>query len=312
MVMPQVTSAQVVDRRPTPTRLSATWRSVKRHRWAYFLLAPNLLLFLVFMFLPIIASLFISLHDWDLVSPMRFVGLGNFRVLLRDDLFWLALRNTLYFTVGVVPVETVLSLGLALIMNGRIRFRDFFRTATYIPVVSSLVIVGLLFKWLYDSDYGLINYLLLQLGLPRLLWLTDPDLAMPSIMIMRVWKSLGFYMILFLAGLQNISRTYYEAAEIDGAGPWAQFRHITFPLLNPTIVFVLVISTIWSLQVFESIYVMTLGGPMHATETIVFQVYLYGFRYLRMGYASALAWVLFLLVIGLSVLQHRYASRDTE
>ncbi len=273
-------------------------------------LAPNIIGFLLFSMLPVGATLVISLLNWDLIRDPEFVGLQNYTTLLTEDpLFREVLFNTAYFVVGVVPASIVISLLLALAMNNGLRGISLFRAIFFIPVITSSVAVAMLWRWLYNTDYGLINVGLNAMGLPYIPWLTSTDWAMPAVIIMAVWKSLGYNMVIYLAGLQGISPTLYEAAALDGAGGWARFRDITLPLLGPTTFFILVISVINSFQVFDLTFILTQGGPGIATTTIVMYIYDQGFRYFQMGYAAAIAWVLFIIIFLITLAQMQYQKR---
>lgn len=269
--------------------------------------APALALIGVFFFLPVAAALVMSFTDFDLyalgdASRMRWIGLGNYRRLLADPLFWTSLRNTLYFVVVGAPLSVAVSLGAALLVNHRlVRWRGLFRTLFFLPVVTTLVAVAVVWRYLYHPRYGFLNHVLSLFGLSPVDWLGDPDWAMPSLILMAIWKNFGFNMIIFVAGLQNIPRRFYEAAEIDGAGAWQQFRHITLPMLAPTFLFVAVITMIGYLQLFAEPYVMTQGGPANRTLSLSLLMFQEGFRWWNMGYASALAFVLF-AIIGLATL----------
>ena len=208
-----------------------------------------------------------------------------------------------------MPVTLLLALGLAALMNRKLRGISVLRAIYFFPVTASIVAVSLLWAWMYTPDFGIINYLLSLLGLPKVNWLVDPTLAMPSVIIMSVWRGLGFNIVVFLAGLQSIPRDLYEAAELDGAGGWNQFRDITVPLLTPTIFFAAIMALIASFQVFEQTYIMTQGGPGNATLTLVYQIFLNGFTYLRMGYASALSFVLFAILFVITIVQVRLQTR---
>jgi len=251
----------------------------------------------------------ISFTFWDLLSPPIWIGLDNYREMLRDNLFWTALRNTAYFTLVSVPVTIVLSLGLATLMNNKLRGVTALRAIYFFPITASIVAVSLLWTWMYTPDFGIINYTLTQLGLPTSRWLVDPNMAMPSIVIMSVWRGLGFNIVIFLAGLQSIPRDLYEAAELDGAGDWNRFRNITVPLLTPTIFFALVMAFITSFQVFEQTYIMTQGGPGNSTLTLVYHIFQNGFTFLRMGYASAMSFVMFAILFAVTIVQVRMQTR---
>ncbi len=275
--------------------------------WAF--LAPALLLIGVFFFLPVLAALLLSFTDFDIyalgdLDRLRFVGFANYLQLLQSPLFWTALGNTLYFVVVGGPLSVAVSLGAALLVSSRlIRFPGFFRAAFFLPVVTTLVAVAVVWRYLYHPRYGLLNYGLSWFGIAPIDWLGDPAWAMPAIILMAVWKNFGFNMIIFIAGLQNIPAQLYEAARIDGASPWQQFRHITLPLLGPTFLFVALMTMIGYFQVFAEPYVMTQGGPANRTLSVVLLMYEEGFRWWNMGYASAAAFVLFALILAATVLQ---------
>jgi len=275
-------------------------------------LAPSLVLLTVFVLAPLVFSLYLSVHQWDIVSPEKpYVGFANFRQILSDPLFWNAMKNTALFTLQV-PVGMALSLFVALLLNQRIRGVSFLRTLFFLPSVSSFVAIALVWQWLYHPQFGLANFLLGKLGLGPYPWLTDPKTALLSIMIMTVWMGIGYQSIIFLAGLQGIPEHYYEAALIDGASVWQRFRYITFPLLLPTTFFVLVTSVIGSFQVFTSVYVMTGGGPARSTDVVVYHIYQSAWEYLRMGEASAMSWILFLIILVATYLQFKALGRRVE
>src|SRR3954470_3764789 len=286
-----------------PTRLLSN--QVREAAWAYLFLAPFFIGLIFFILGPVVAAFAISFTTWDLLSPPQWIGLENYRDLMADRLFWIALKNTVYFTVVSVPVTLLLALGLATLMNRKLRGITALRAIYFFPVTASIVAVSLLWAWMYTPDFGIINYLLSLLGVPKVKWLVDPTLAMPSVIIMSVWRGFGFNIVVFLAGLQSIPRDLYEAAELDGAGGWSQFRDITVPLLTPTLFFATIMALIASFQVFEQTYIMTQGGPANATLTLVYQIFLNGFTYLRMGYASALSFVLFAILFIITIFQVR-------
>jgi multiple sugar transport system permease protein len=276
---------------------------------AYLFILPSFAGFVVFLIVPMAASLGISLYDWELLVQPHFIGLDNFKNLLSDTVFRQVLINTAYYTLGLVPLNIVVSLGLALWLNTRLRFRNVYRLAFFVPVVTVTVAVALIWKWLYDPFAGLIDELLRLVGVQGPSWLSDPHWAMPALILMSVWKGFGYNMVLFLAGLQGIPSTMYEAATIDGASPWQRFWRITLPLLSPTMFFAVVMTVISSFQVFDQAYVMTGGGPANATNTIVLYIYQNGFQFFRMGYASAIAWVLFALIFIITLVQLRTQNR---
>lgn len=272
-------------------------------------LLPSLAGFLFFNGLPILGSLGLSLTEWDVLTPPRFVGMANYLRLLRDPSFWHALRNTLYFVAGYIPLVMAGGLALALLLNQSVKGLAFFRAAFFLPVISSWVAVALLWTWIFNPRYGLANNLLGLVGIEGPAWLYDPAWAMPAVIITTAWKDLGFAMVLFLAGLQGIPREHYEAAAVDGAGRLQTFFRVTIPLLSPTTFFVLTISLINNFQVFDQVWIMTEGGPYGSTSVLVEQIYRNAFRYGRMGYASAISWVLFAVVFATSALQLRLQRR---
>ncbi len=271
-----------------------------------------MLLFLVFSVYPMLYAGYLSFTEFTFTQPPTFVGLQNFARLLSDGVFHAALLNTTIYTLGVVLCGVALSFAVALLLNQKIRGVTIFRTAYYMPVITSTVASGMIWLWLYAPSAGLINQALEVVGLPPQKWLLDPQLALPSIMIMAVWKNLGFTMLIFLAALQGIPRHLYESAELDGANGWHKVWNITLPLIKPATFFIFVTAMISSFQVFGSVYVMTKGGPGYATTTIVMQIYLNAFRYLRMGYASAQALVLFAIIFTLALINWRFLRSDVE
>ncbi|TAK22833.1 MAG: sugar ABC transporter permease [Chloroflexota bacterium] len=243
-------------------------------------------------------------------SPTReFVGLNNYLSVLASGEFWLSMNNTLYYAVGVVGLELTAALALALLLNRPLRGLSLYRTAFFAPVVTSTVAVSIVWLWLFDPQTGLFNYILSLLGLPESGWLTDPTMAMPAIILMSTWHQAGYYMVIYLAGLQAIPREFYDAAKVDGAGRWTLFRHITWPLLTPTTLFVLIIGMIGALQAFDAFYVMTQGGPLKATQTMVFYLYQVGFKFYEIGAASAMAYLLFVVIFTLTIIQWKVVGR---
>lgn len=272
---------------------------------AYLFLLPALLLLGAFTFYPVLFGTALSLFEYDVISPPRWVGLEHFRALWTDRFFWMAIGNSFKFLL-VVPVIQILSIGLAVATNRPLRGIRWFRAAYYIPVVTSMVAAGLMWRWLFEQD-GVLNYLLLRLGLLQrpVAWLGHPDLALYAVMFVTLWKGLGYYMVIYLAGLQSISPEYEEAAMTDGASRWQVFRWITLPLLRPYILVASTISAIAALKVFEEVYVMTGGGPMFRTYTMFFYIFDRGFQQLDFGYAAALAVVLAAAVMVLSAVNFR-------
>lgn len=273
-------------------------------------LSPSLLLLIIFVVTPLIFAFYLSFYKWNILSPDKpFVGLGHFRALLIDAQFGNALKNTAIFSLHV-PVGMALSLALAVLLNQKIKGVNFFRTIYFLPSISSFVAVALVWTMMYDPQFGMINYMLSLLGIPTLGWLTETSTALLAVMIMSIWMGIGYQMVIFLAGLQGIPGHLYEAARIDGASPWRQFRHITLPLLAPTSFFVLVTSIIGSFQVFAAVYVMTQGGPLRSTDVAVFHIYQNAWEYLNIGYASAMSWVLFVIIVAVTALQFRFFPRE--
>jgi multiple sugar transport system permease protein len=279
-------------------------------RWAWLFLAPTLIGLAVLSAGPIVAALGISLTKWDLLTPPKFIGFDNFAALAADRRFLTALRNTVFFTATSVPIGLVLGLGLALALNQRLRAISWIRTAYFLPVVTSTVAISLVWSWIYSPDSGPLNAVLGFVGLPAQKWITDPFWAMPSIVAMSVWQGLGTTVIIFLAGLQGIPEEYHDAAAVDGAGRWASFRHVTLPLLTPSIFFTGILALIDSFQVFDQVYVLARPGrPTDSTVTLVYTIYENGFQNFKMGYAAAAAWVLFVIVAVLTVVYFRLQSR---
>jgi multiple sugar transport system permease protein len=306
--------AEVSIARPSSARRE--WRSPQGRRealWALFFLAPSLLGFLVFYWLPILAGLLLGFFEWDLLSDPEWAGTANFQRLFTDTGLRQALLNTLYFTIVTVPVGMVMALIIALALNQRMRGTKWYRTAYFMPVVATVVASALVWKWMFLPVYGLINNILAFLHLPQPQWLSSPEWAMPAIIIFSIWLRLGYNIVLFLAGLQAIPRDLYEAASVDGASSWAQFWHVTLPLLSPTTFLILILSLISSFQVFDQVLVMTgqsqPGGPRGAAITMVFYIYTNAFRLSRMGYASAVAMVLFLIIFVITIVQLRLQRR---
>ena len=298
-------------RRP-PSRGRRLARDARRSWSAYLFISPGLILFGLFTLFALGFAFYLSFHEWSVIEKERpFVGLENYRDILDDERFQRSVINTFYFTGASVPLTMFLGLLVALMLNQPIRMRGLFRTLYYLPVVTPFVVVAILWKFLYNADFGLFNYYLLRTHLidEPLLWLSDKDLAMPSVILMSVYSGIGSAMILYLAGLQSIPEELYEAAKVDGAGAFQRFRHITVPQLAPTTLFLLVISIIYSLQVFTQIFVMTGGGPVDRTTTMVYYIYLSAFKFFEMGYATALAFFLFAMVLVFTVFQLRLYRR---
>lgn len=275
---------------------------------ALFLL-PALIPLLVFRIFPMIASLGVSLTEWNLLRAPEFVGLGNFTGVLTDPKFHKALGNTLYYMVGYLPLVITGALAIAVLLNSKLKGVAFFRGIYFLPVVTSWVVVALLWKWLLSPEGGIVNYLLSLVGIDGPGWWTDPTWAMPSIIIASVWKDLGFNMLILLAGLQSIPAHLYEAATIDGASRWGRLRYVTLPLLTPSILFAMVLAMIGAFQVFDQVWVMTEGGPAGASTVVMEQVVNKAFKYGLMGEASAMSWILFAIILMFTVFQLKFQKK---
>jgi multiple sugar transport system permease protein len=284
-------------------------------RTAWLFLAPALLVLGVFFLLPVLAALLLSLTDYDLyaladIRNLRFVALGNYWELLQRPLFWSALGHTVYFVAVGVPLSMGASLGAAMLLNSPLaRCKPFFRTALFAPVVTTVVATAVIWRYLFNTKYGMANYVLGLVGIHPVDWLGDPHWAMPTIIAFAVWKNFGYNMIIFLAGLQAIPPDLYEAARIDGASPWRQFRHITLPMLKPTMLMVGILTVSGYFQLFAEPYVMTEGGPLQSTTSVLYLMYDEGFKWWNLGSASAMAFLLFLLTFAATTLMLRAARR---
>jgi multiple sugar transport system permease protein len=284
-------------------------RGPKKLGWVLFFLAPSAIPLLLFTAVPMVSSAWVSLHSWNLISPMKWVGLDNYTDLLSDPTTREVFLHTLAYCAGYLPLVFAGGLGLALLLNQRLPGRAFFRAAYFLPVVTSWVVVALVWKWLLNPTSGLVNSLLGALGAPQPGWWTDPTWALPAVILASAWKDLGFVMVIMLAGLQAIPQDILEAARTDGAGAWQRFWRVTLPLLSPSTFFVVVISLINGFQVFDQVYVMTAGGPSGASQVVVGQIYDLTFRYGRAGEASALSWILFAVILVITALQVRGQRR---
>lgn len=272
-------------------------------------LGPSLLALLAFSIGPMVGTVWVSLQDWNLIRDADFVGLDNYRELWGDDAFHRALKNTLYYLVGYLPLVLVGGLGLALLVNSKMKGVAIFRAMYFLPVVTSWVVVALLWKWLLNPTDGLVNWSLGLVGIDGPGWWTSRTWAMPSVILASAWKDLGFVMIILLAGLQSIDESLYEAAKIDGAGAWQRLRNITIPMLTPSLFFVIVISLINGFQVFDQVWVMTEGGPAGSSTVVVEQIVKNTFSYGRAGYASAMSVVLFMIILAVTAVQIRTQKR---
>jgi multiple sugar transport system permease protein len=296
---------------PAKRSLWKRFWSRSNERMGYLFILPSLLHLIVFLLIPLGFSFYLSFTDWRGTNfqSAPWVGLDNYEFMMDDRRFWNAMENSAYFTLLSVPGGMVISLLVAVVMNQKLRGIYFFRTIFFMPVISSWVAVSVIWITLLDPQAGILNYILTTLGLSPVNWLGDPETAMPSIVLITIWKGMGFQMVIWLAGLQAIPQTLYEAAAIDGASSWQRFRRITLPLLTPTTFFLAVTGVIGSFQVFTPVYVITEGGPRGATDVAVHRIYLRAFEAFDMGYASAQAWVLFLVIFTATFLQVMYQRR---
>jgi multiple sugar transport system permease protein len=274
-----------------------------KSRAAYLYLLPILTGLIVFTAGPVLASLGLSFTHYEIGEAPKFIAAANYSELLHSDLFWRVAQNTCYYVVLYVPSSILVSLGLALLIEPRIRGIAFFRTLYFLPVITSIVAAAIIWSWMYNSDVGLLNYLLSFAGISGPKWLQDPHWALPAIAIMSVWKNAGYNMMIFLAGLASIPKDYHEAARLDGSSAWSRFRHITLPLLSPVTFFVLVVTTIGAFQVFEQTFVMTNGGPGISTLTLSYYIWQTAFKFFNLGGASALGYIFFVLVMSVTALQ---------
>lgn len=289
--------------------MSASARETLR---AYTFLAPALVVLSAFTFGPILFSVPLAFFDWNLLVPDKnFVGVANFAELAGDDVFHIALRNTIIYAFGVVPIQTMLALLLAVAVNQGLPGQSFFRAAFYLPAITSSVVTSVIFLWIYSKS-GLLNYLLSGIGIDGPDWIGSPRYALGSIMALNVWSTSGYFMIAFLAALQSVPKTLYEAASLDGAGAWGRFWHVTVPGVRPTIFFVMTLGLIGAFQVFDQIYVMSNGGPVNATTTVSYYIYNSAFKYFRFGYAAAASLVLFLIILLFTVVQQRLIGADEK
>ena len=292
---------------------SVTLEQIRKHWTSYLFIAPSFFGVLVFIAFPVLFAALISFTEWDILRAPEFVGLGNYvELFTRDDLFWVSLKNSIVYVLLTVIAGMLASLGLALLMNQKLRGIGLFKIAMFIPVVTPAVAVAFIWGWIYNTDIGLLNAAMVALGLPKVGWLTNPSWAMISLAILGVWKTAGYYAIIFLAALQDVPDVFYEAAAIDGATPWQKFRFITLPLITPAILFVAIIAVIGSFQVFDQVYLMTgNGGP--GTSTYVYNLHLFNtaFRFFKMGSGAAMAYVLFGILFVVTYLQFRLGRKRT-
>ena len=274
---------------------------------AFLFLSPTLVIFSAFILFPVFFSFYLSFQKWNMFSgDATFVGLDNYARMFQSAEFWQVLKNTAIYSIGTIPINMALSLWVAYLLNKKLAGKKFLRTAFFAPVIISPVAAALIWRWMYDPNFGLVNYFVEMLGFNPVNWLNEPTAAMFALIIMSVWKTFGINMVLFSAGLQGIPDSYYEAAELDGAGKFAKFWHITIPMLAPTTFFIMIMSMISSFQVFDLVYVLTSGGPLGSTKVLVFYVYEYAFKFFEMGYASAISYFLFALLFLLTMFQIKF------
>ena len=290
-----------------------TWHRVQRMIAPYVFISPGVVFYLMVTIIPMVWGFWISFHKWSIIWPAHpWVGLGNYTALLSEDLFWTSLRNTAIYTAGVVPVEVAVALMVALLLNTRLRGRSFYRLLYYLPVVTPLSISAVIWQWIYHPHVGLFNWVMRLLRLPTHDWLQEIGTAMLAVIIVAIWSGVGYRMVIFLAALQGIPQTYYEAAMIDGAGRFALFRYITLPLLKPATLFVLVTSIIGSFQVFSIVNVLTQGGPLDSTHVVVYYIYKRAFGDLQFGLAAAMSFVLFAIILVVTAIQWKLIGREVS
>jgi multiple sugar transport system permease protein len=292
-------------------RLGRLWPRTAKSRRAvsgYLFILPFILGFLLWFLVPALVAVWLTFFDWNMIRDPVYVGLDNFREVFRDRLFIQSLKATAYYTLVSVPVSLVLAFLIALLLNAKVRGMAVFRTIFYLPSIVPAVANAVLWNFVFNTEFGLVNALLRALGLPKIMWFQDPKWAMPALIIMSLW-GLGYSVVIYLAGLQGIPEVLYEAAEIDGAGRWAKLRHVTIPLVSPVIFFNLIMGIIGSFQVFTAGFLITGGGPQNATLFYVLYTYRTGIQYFDMGYAAVLAWILFFIILGLTLLVFRYVGR---
>lgn len=279
----------------------------------YLFLLPGSIILGAFIFYPMLNAIWLSFTDYNMVTESSFIGFENYKELFSDKLFWKVLGQTFLYLAVVVPILVILPIFLAILVNQQVKGISFFRSAYYVPVVTSMVVVGIMWKWVY-ADTGILNYFLESIGIidEPVHWLTSTSTSIFAVMAVTIWKGLGYYMVIYLAGLQSIPSDLYEAADIDGASKWKQIIHITIPLLMPSILIVSIMSSISAMKVFEEIYVMTGGGPLNSSKTLVFYIYQEAFEKLKMGYASAAGVILFLITLVLSIINIKMMGKKEE
>ncbi len=285
-------------------------RFKKKKFLPYLLVSPYLLFVLVFVLFPVFFSLYLTFHKWNIIAPMKFIGLENYTRLFSDRLFWKAIGNTLKFLLLHIPLQLIVSLFLAYLLNQKIKAASFFRGSFFMPVIVSGVVVTILWQQLLGFDFGLINRMLMDIGMSKVGWLVDPGIAIYSIAVMATWKNVGLYVILFLVGLQTVPTQYYEAAKMEGATRWQQFYHITLPMINPTVFMVVILSTIGGFSLFIEPYIMTGGGPLNTTLSAVLYIYKQAFQYYNMGYSATLGFFYAIMIMTVVILQKKFIEKE--
>jgi multiple sugar transport system permease protein len=294
--------------RPVARRMSR--RQFRRNVEGWLFIAPVMFGVLAFYFVPILVSLYTSFTNWDGLTPHTFIGLDNYeRLLTRDQFFRRTLANTLYYVIGHIPLTILCALGLALLCNRKMPGVTWYRTAYFTPVITNVVAIGLVWSYFYAPGVGILNWFLSLFGVRGPSWLTDVTWAMPAVILVSIWQGVGYPMVILLAGLQGIPEVLHEAAKIDGAGSWQRFRHVTLPLLTPAIFFLTITQFISSFQVFGLIFILTHGGPANATNVYIYNLYQNAFQFSKMGYASAMAWILFVIIAGITIVQWKLQKR---
>ncbi|MEO5673518.1 MAG: sugar ABC transporter permease [Chitinophagales bacterium] len=293
-----------------PLKLNRKKSLQRKQLLPYLLVSPYLLFVLVFVLFPVLFCFFLTFNKWNIISPMHFIGISNYTRLLQDRLFWTAIGNTVKFLLVHIPLQLIVSLFLAQLLNQKIRALSFFRASFFMPVIVSGVVITILWQQLLGYDSGLINRFLTTIGLNRVGWLVNPDVAIYSIAIMATWKNVGLYVILFLVGLQTVPPQYYEAAKLEGATRWQQFYHITLPMINPTIFMVVILSTIGGFSLFIEPYIMTGGGPMNTTLSAVLYIYKQAFQYYNMGYSATLGFFYAIIIMTVVILQKKLIEKE--
>lgn len=283
---------------------------MKKKILPYLFVSPYIIHFILFVTFPVGFSIYLTFHNWNIIAPMEFAGLANYKRLVHDQLFWKSLKNTFIFLLIHIPLQIIVALFLAELLNQNLKLKGFFRAAYFLPVIVSGVVITILWQQLYGFESGLLNRLLIKIGLNKIGWLTDPNWAMPSIAIMATWKNIGLYVVLFLVGLQTVPKQYYEAAELEGASHIQKFFKITLPMINPTIFMVVVLSTIGGFSLFIEPYVMTGGGPLNSTLSAVLYIYKQGFFYYHMGYAATLGFFFALLILFVVFIQKKFVEKE--